>query len=96
MIPRQRTLAGEHTLEGVGVHSGENASLTMGPAEAGGVRFRRVDLSGSPEIPADLDHVVGCEMGTSLGAGEVRVQTAEHVIAPLYAPAVDYDVCELR
>ena len=68
----------------------------MGPAEAGGVRFRRVDLSGSPEIPADLDHVVGCEMGTSLGAGDVRVQTVEHVLAALYAAGVDHAVLELR
>ena len=96
MSPRQRTLAGEHTLEGVGVHSGENASLTMGPAETGGVRFRRVDLDGSPEIPADLDHVVGCEMGTSLGVGEVRVQTVEHVMAALYAAGVDHAVIKLR
>ena len=94
--PRHRTLAGEHTLEGVGVHSGEHASLTMGPAETGGIRFRRVDLKGSPEIPADLDHVVGCEMGTSLGVGEVRVQTVEHVMAALYAAGVDHAILELR
>ena len=93
---RQRTLAGEHTLEGVGVHTGESASLTMGPAAAGGVLFRRLDLSGSPEIPADLDHVVACEMGTSLGAGEARVQTVEHVMAALYAGGVDHAVIELR
>ena len=93
---RQRTLAGAHTLEGVGVHSGEHASLTMGPAQAGGVRFRRVDLEGSPEIPADLDHVVGWEMGTSLGAGDVKVQTVEHVMAALYAAGVDHAVIELR
>ena len=94
--PRQRTLGGERTLEGVGVHSGENASLTMMPAEAGGVRFRRIDLSGCPEIPADLDHVVGCEMGTSLGVGEVRVGTVEHVMAALYAAGVDHAVIELQ
>ena len=92
---RQRTLAGEHTLEGVGVHSGENATLTLGPAEAGGIRFRRVDLDGSPEIPADLEHVVGCEMGTSLGAGDVRVLTVEHVMAALYAAGIDHAVLDL-
>jgi UDP-3-O-[3-hydroxymyristoyl] N-acetylglucosamine deacetylase/3-hydroxyacyl-[acyl-carrier-protein] dehydratase len=96
ITPRQRTLAGEHTLEGVGVHSGAHASLTMGPATAGGVRFRRVDLIGSPDIPADLDHVVACEMGTSLGAGEARVQTVEHVMAALYAGGVDHAVIALR
>ena len=96
MRPRQRTLAGEHTLEGVGVHSGEHASLTMRPAQAGGIRFRRVDLDGSPEIPADLDHVVGCEMGTSLGAGDVKVLTVEHVMAALYAAGIDHAVLDLR
>jgi UDP-3-O-[3-hydroxymyristoyl] N-acetylglucosamine deacetylase/3-hydroxyacyl-[acyl-carrier-protein] dehydratase len=96
MTARQRTLAGERTLEGVGVHSGENASLTMRPAGTGGVRFRRVDLSGCPEIPADLDHVVGCEMGTSLGAGDVTVRTVEHVMAALYAAGIDHAVIELR
>ncbi len=96
MSTRQRTLAGECTLEGVGVHSGESASLTMRPAEAGGVRFKRVDLEGCPEIPADLDHVVGCEMGTSLGLGDVRVRTVEHVMAALYAANVDHAVIALR
>jgi UDP-3-O-[3-hydroxymyristoyl] N-acetylglucosamine deacetylase/3-hydroxyacyl-[acyl-carrier-protein] dehydratase len=96
MIPKARTLAGKHTLEGVGVHSGEHATLTMGPAEAGGVRFRRVDLSGSPEIPADLDHVVGSEMGTNLGVGDVKVGTVEHVMAALYAAGVDHALIDLR
>ena len=69
--PRQRTLAGAVTLEGTGVHSGEAARLTLRPADAGtGIRFRRVDLEGSPEIPADLEHVVGTELGTRSGRAQ--------------------------
>jgi UDP-3-O-[3-hydroxymyristoyl] N-acetylglucosamine deacetylase/3-hydroxyacyl-[acyl-carrier-protein] dehydratase len=94
--PRQRTLAGPVTLEGTGVHSGENARLTMRPADAGtGIRFRRVDLDGSPEIPADLEHVVGTELGTRLGAGEASVMTVEHVLAALAGQSVDNALLDL-
>ena len=58
-IPNQRTLAEPFGLTGTGVHSGQPASLTFRPAEPNtGIRFRRIDLEGSPVIPADLEHVV--------------------------------------
>ena len=51
--PSQRTIAKEITLEGWGVHSGEAATLTFRAAGPGtGIRFRRVDLDGSPEFGA--------------------------------------------
>ncbi len=93
--PKQRTLGGERALQGIGVHSGLPATLTMKPAEGGGIRFRRVDLDGSPEVPADLDHVVGTDLGTSLGTGDVTVLTVEHVMAALAAACVDNAILEL-
>lgn len=93
---RQRTVSKEISLEGIGVHSGEPATLTFRPAEPDtGIRFRRVDVEGAPEIPADLDHVVGTELGTTLGDGDVRVLTVEHVMAALAALCVDNVVVEL-
>ena len=94
--PKQRTLAGEISLDGIGVHSGEKSSLRILPAPAdSGIRFRRTDLDGAPEIPADLDHVSGTELGTSLQSGDVRVMTVEHVLAGLAAHHVDNAVLEL-
>jgi UDP-3-O-[3-hydroxymyristoyl] N-acetylglucosamine deacetylase/3-hydroxyacyl-[acyl-carrier-protein] dehydratase len=55
-----------------------------------------VDLEGAPEIPADLQHVVDTELGTSLGVGDVRVLTVEHVLASLAAHGVDNAVLELE
>ena len=95
VCPKQRTLGGERTLEGIGVHSGESASLTLRPADNGGIRFRRVDLDGQPEVPADLDHVVGTDLGTSLGAGGATVLTVEHVMAALAAAGIDNAILEL-
>jgi UDP-3-O-[3-hydroxymyristoyl] N-acetylglucosamine deacetylase / 3-hydroxyacyl-[acyl-carrier-protein] dehydratase len=93
---RQRTLGREVRLQGVGVHTGEASSLTIRPAAAGtGLRFRRTDVEGSPEIPATLDHVVSTERGTSLGQGEARVQTVEHVLAALFGAGVDNALMDL-
>lgn len=93
---RQRTLAGSATLEGVGVHSGERSSITLRPAQPGhGLRFRRVDLEGCPEVPADLAHVAGTELGTSLAAGDVRVLTVEHVLGALAGLGVDNALLDL-
>ena len=92
---KQRTLAGERTLEGIGVHSGEDTSLTMKPSEVGGIRFQRVDLDGSPEIPANLESVVGTDHGTSLGSGRATVLTVEHVMAALGVAGIDHVILEL-
>jgi len=92
----QQTLATSVKLDGVGVHSGASSSLTLRPAEPNyGIRFRRVDLPGQPEIPATLDHVVGTDLGTSLGIGEALVLTVEHVLAALSAHSVDNCVLDL-
>jgi UDP-3-O-[3-hydroxymyristoyl] N-acetylglucosamine deacetylase/3-hydroxyacyl-[acyl-carrier-protein] dehydratase len=92
----QRTIGKNISLDGVGVHSGEQASLTFRPAEPGfGIRFRRMDLDDAVEIPATLDHVVGTDLGTSLGIGEARVLTVEHVMAALYSQRVDNVVVEV-
>jgi len=94
--PRQRTLAASVTLEGFGVHSGEGATLTLKPADPGaGIRFRRVDLPGSPEIPADLDHVVDTDLGTTIAAGAARVHTVEHVMASVAALGIDNVLIDL-
>jgi UDP-3-O-[3-hydroxymyristoyl] N-acetylglucosamine deacetylase/3-hydroxyacyl-[acyl-carrier-protein] dehydratase len=96
MSPVQRTISTDVTLDGVGVHSGEDASITFRPAEVDtGVVFRRTDLNGAPEIPADLDHVAETELGTTVGAGDTRVLTIEHVMAALSALRIDNVVVEV-
>lgn len=92
----QRTIKSSVVLQGTGVHSGASSTLTFLPAALGhGIRFRRTDLEGHPEVPADLDHVVGTELGTSVGTGGVRVLTVEHVMAALSARGIDNVVLEL-
>jgi UDP-3-O-[3-hydroxymyristoyl] N-acetylglucosamine deacetylase/3-hydroxyacyl-[acyl-carrier-protein] dehydratase len=95
--PRQRTISRAVTLRGVGLHSGEATSLTFSPAAPGaGRRFRRTDLPGAPEIPADLAHVSGTELGTTLARGEAGVMTVEHVLAALAAMEIDNALMDVQ
>jgi len=95
-VPRQQTLGGEAALEGRGLHTGQPASLRFRPAPADtGVRFRRVDLPGEPEVPASLANVVSTELGTSLAVGETRVHTVEHLMAAVGALGIDNLLVEI-
>ena len=92
----QRTIGKDVSLTGVGVHSGESATITLRPANVNtGIRFRRLDLDSCPEIPATLSHVVGTELGTSLANGGAQVSTVEHVMAALAAAQVDNVIIDL-
>ena len=89
-VALQRTIGRELTLDGTGVHSGEAATLTFRPADPDtGIRFRRVDLDQTVEIPADVDFVVGTELGTTIGRGEGQVLTVEHVMAAVAGLGID-------
>lgn len=93
---KQRTISREVALPGIGVHSGQEATLTFRPApEGSGIRFRRTDLDGCPEIPATLANVVDTDLGTTLGIGEARVHTVEHVLAALSSSLVDNVVADV-
>ncbi len=79
---KQQTIATAVQLHGVGLHSGVSVTLTFLPAEVNkGIVFRRSDLDGSPEIPADVDFVVETARGTTLCKGEARISTVEHALA---------------
>jgi UDP-3-O-[3-hydroxymyristoyl] N-acetylglucosamine deacetylase / 3-hydroxyacyl-[acyl-carrier-protein] dehydratase len=94
--PRQQTIANEASLEGVGLHTGASASLRFRAAPEGtGIRFRRTDIGGEPEIRADLRSVASTERGTTLADGDVRIHTVEHLMAAAFALGVDNLLVEM-
>jgi UDP-3-O-[3-hydroxymyristoyl] N-acetylglucosamine deacetylase/3-hydroxyacyl-[acyl-carrier-protein] dehydratase len=60
-----------------------------------GVRFRRIDLEGSPEIEARIENVVQTNRSTTLGKGNARIQTVEHVLATTAGFGIDNVIIEL-
>jgi UDP-3-O-[3-hydroxymyristoyl] N-acetylglucosamine deacetylase/3-hydroxyacyl-[acyl-carrier-protein] dehydratase len=96
MSQKQQTIAKQVSLEGVGLHTGETAHLRFLPAEVNtGIRFRRTDLANATDIPAALDQVVSTDRGTSLGTGEARVHTVEHLLAAVVARQIDNLIIEV-
>lgn len=90
MLKNQRTIEKEVSLEGVGLHTGVKTHMTFKPAPPGsGYFFERVDLDGSPQIKADIDHVIDISRGTTIAQGDVRVHTVEHVLSALAGLGID-------
>ena len=92
----QHTLAGQATLEGTSLHTGQKVTLTLKPAPEGhGFKFRRIDLPDQPFINADVDKVQTVERATTLAEGSVKVHTVEHVISALTGMGVDNALIEM-
>ena len=97
ILPNQCTLKSEVTLNGVGLHTGKNVTLTFKPAPANtGYVFKRIDLEGEPCIVADANYVTNTQRGTNLEKDEVTIQTSEHVLAALVGLEVDNCILELN
>lgn len=96
-ISRQRTLAKEVSLTGVGLHTGKEVTLTLKPAPINyGYAFIRTDLEGNPVIEADANYVVNTQRGTNLEKRGVKINTSEHVLAALVGMEVDNCILELN
>ena len=92
----QQTLNRSASFSGTGLHSGNRVNMTILPAPANaGLRFRRVDLDGKPEIEARVENVVETSRSTTLGKGNVKIHTVEHVLAALTGYGIDNAIIEL-
>jgi UDP-3-O-[3-hydroxymyristoyl] N-acetylglucosamine deacetylase/3-hydroxyacyl-[acyl-carrier-protein] dehydratase len=95
-VQQQQTLQKPVSFEGVGLHSGNRVNMTFLPAGANtGLRFRRTDLEGKPEIEARIDSVTETNRSTTLARGNVKVYTVEHVLSALSGLGVDNAIIEL-
>jgi len=93
---KQATIQHSVKLSGIGLHSGELTTLQFLPAEENtGIIFRRVDLPGSPEIPALVSSVVNTQRSTTIGNGNAYVQTVEHILATLQCLQIDNVIVEV-
>lgn len=94
---KQRTLSRTVSIKGNALHTGEAVTLALKPAPAKhGVVFRRVDLSGSPEIKPRVDHITDLVRATTIQAGHVKVHTVEHVLSALSGCGIDNVVVEMN
>ena len=94
---KQKTIANEISLKGVGLHTGQEVTMTLKPAPVNnGFTFVRVDLEGQPIIEADANYVVNTQRGTNLEKRGVMIQTPEHVLAAIVGSDLDNIIIELN
>ena len=92
----RRTIARAAAVSGVGLHLGRPCRLSFEPAAPGtGIRFRRVDLPGSPETVAHVATAELAERRTQLGTGEAALHTVEHVLAAVAGCGIDDVLIEM-
>jgi len=94
---KQHTIASPVSISGTGLHTGVLVDMTLKPAEPDfGIRFQRIDLPGKPVIKADCDLVTDTSRGTTLQAGDAKVNTVEHILAALVGMGIDNVLIELN
>ncbi|MBJ7882659.1 bifunctional UDP-3-O-[3-hydroxymyristoyl] N-acetylglucosamine deacetylase/3-hydroxyacyl-ACP dehydratase [Gelidibacter salicanalis] len=94
---KQKTIQESVSLKGVGLHTGNDVTMTFSPAPVNsGFSFKRLDLEGTPIIEADATFVTNTQRGTCLEKDGVVIQTSEHVLAALVGMDLDNVLIELN
>src|SRR5688572_4326393 len=92
---RKQTLKRPIEFSGVGLHTGQTATMRILPAPAGKrIVFRRVDLDNF-ELRADVGSVERVAYATTLMNKGVWISTVEHLLSALYGLGIDNAYIEL-
>lgn len=90
MLSNQRTIKWKTQYSGVGLHTGNQSTVTFVPsAPNSGIRFIRTDLPGKPVVPSLIGYVTDISRGTTLQKGDAVVHTVEHVLAAVAGLQID-------
>ena len=86
----QQTIASAVSCSGVGLHSGQPATLTLRPAPVDtGVVFVNRNGKAGASLAASVKHLVPTELCTAISGNGFQVKTIEHVLAALAGLDID-------
>ncbi len=95
-VDLQRTVKAPASFAGTGLFTAAPATATIRPAPPNsGIRFRRSDLPGQPEIPASVEFVIDAPRRTVLKQSGVSIETVEHCLGALAGLGVDNALVEV-
>lgn len=87
---KQRTLKTLTRAVGVGLHSGQRVEIILRPAQPDtGIVFRRVDLPQPVDIAVSAHAVTDTRMASTIGVGDAKVHTVEHLMSACAGLGVD-------
>ncbi len=82
-----RTIQRAVSFSGVGVHTGDDTTVTLTPSDQG-ITFSKKGLEEN-RVHASIDNVLDTVHGTSIGDGKVAFRMVEHLLATLFAKGID-------
>ena len=86
----RKTIKHSFTLEGIGLHTGEISKLHIKPMEEKkGIIFIKKGNGEDLEIKADIKNVITTNRSTTIGIGDAKVITTEHLMAAIHALEID-------
>jgi len=92
----QKTIRKTVVVEGIGLHSGKPATITIKPAPANaGIVFVRTDLEKPVSIPATYEFVTQTKLATTIGRDAAKISTVEHLLCALKLMQIDNAVVEV-
>ena len=94
----QKTIKKNITIDGVGLHSGLNAQITIKPAEPNtGIVFKRIDLRKNNIVIPDVYNVSSAVLCTTISNEYgVSVSTIEHLMGALFGMGIDNALIEIN
>jgi UDP-3-O-[3-hydroxymyristoyl] N-acetylglucosamine deacetylase/3-hydroxyacyl-[acyl-carrier-protein] dehydratase len=93
---KQTTVREPQSVKGSALHTGSDVTLTVKPAAPNtGYIFKRIDLPDEPTVAAHIDNVKQVERATTLGEGNVKIHTVEHLLSALRGCGIDNALIEI-
>ena len=97
---KQKTLAKEFSVVGIGLHSGIDVSMVVKPADVDtGIIFRRADLKPAVDIkvtPLNITEAIMCTLLTKDGDQKLSVSTIEHLMSAFAMFEIDNAIIEVN
>ena len=93
----QKTINSNIKIEGIGLHTGKTATLTLKPAEPNsGIIFKRIDLKDENIIFPNVYNVSNASFCTTISnESGVYISTIEHLMGAFYGLGVDNALIEI-
>jgi len=97
-VLNQKTIIKNISLQGVGLHSGMNTTITIKPAEPDmGIIFKRIDIKDNNIVIPNLFNVSSAVFCTTISNEHgVSVSTIEHLMGALYGMGIDNALIEIN
>ena len=94
----QNTIAETIEFKGIGLHSGQESSVKIIPAnENFGIVFKRTDIKQNNLIKANFENVSSARLCTTIQNNyNVSISTIEHLLAALYLVGIDNVLIEIN